>query len=83
MSMTHSAGAAALVSHSHWRTESQGRAMPVLGEYNVANVYSLLLPSHALCLGLWGAGGCLKAHPRVPGDVLLLNRCNLFLGVGS
>lgn len=52
------------------------------GRYNAANLYSPLLPSHALCLGLWGAGGCLNLT-LVFWDVLLLNRCNLFLEGGE
>lgn len=61
-SMTHSAGrAAALVSHFLLEDRSlRGEQSLCWGRYNVANVSSLLLPSHALCLGLWGAGGCLN-----------------------
>ena len=81
ISMTHSAGrAAALVSNFPLEDSSlRGEQSLCWGRYNVANVSLLLLPSHALCLSLWGAGGYLNLT-LVFQDVLLLNRCNLFLG---
>lgn len=60
---------------SHWGTwRLRGELSACWGRGNAANVYRLLLPSNAVCLGLWGAGGCFSLTPC--SRILLVVSCS-------